>query len=111
VEIGERIKSERARRGISQRELARRSGVSQQGISSIESGKSSPSMDIVEMLASGLNVTVSELLFPDAEKDPPPSAGDGSREKLISLLEQVPSDQIQNAIDLLTMLKELHKRL
>lgn len=42
--IGERLREERVKAGISQRELARRLGVSPSLISQLESGQSNPSV-------------------------------------------------------------------
>ena len=61
--LGERVKTERAARGWSQYELARRSGVSQSAIAKIEGGtRPRPSGDILHKLAAALDTTVDALL-------------------------------------------------
>ena len=71
--------------GLSQKELARRSGVSQQAISKLESGKSSPSEYTIRLLASALHIAPSVLLDDDKTKTPT-AIGDGLREAMINRL-------------------------
>ena len=72
--IGQRIKAERERQGLSQKELARRAGVSQPGLSAIESSTKSPNVDTVTLLARALRMKVSTLLGED-EKAPSEAEG------------------------------------
>lgn len=60
--IGDRITEARKQKGLSQAELAKRSGLSQAGISYIEKGLRSPSSDTLELLASALGCSVSYLM-------------------------------------------------
>lgn len=60
--IGDRITEARKHKGLSQAELAKRSGLSQAGISYIEKGLRSPSTDTLELLASALGCSVSYLI-------------------------------------------------
>lgn len=60
--IGDRITEARKQKGLSQAELAKRSGLSQAGISYIEKGLRSPSTDTLELLASALGCSVSYLM-------------------------------------------------
>ncbi len=64
--IGERLRSERERNGISLRELARRIEVSPSLISQIETGKVHPSVSTLYSLAAELGASVDNLLFPNA---------------------------------------------
>jgi transcriptional regulator with XRE-family HTH domain len=62
VDIGERIRVERARRGIEQGELARRAGIDPSHLYRIEHGKAKrPSHEVVASIASALGCTVAEL--------------------------------------------------
>lgn len=61
-EIGSKIKRLRKERGLTQGDLADRSGVSFRAIQDIELGKRSPRSDTVEMLAQALGVQPGELL-------------------------------------------------
>lgn len=56
------LKAARIKAGLSQKELAVRSGVSQQGISNIENEQRAPVETTMLMLASALGYTVSELI-------------------------------------------------
>jgi transcriptional regulator with XRE-family HTH domain len=58
--IGDLIKDWRGRRRMSQLDLALEAGVSQRHLSFVESGRSSPSRDMVEMLAETLGLPLRE---------------------------------------------------
>jgi transcriptional regulator with XRE-family HTH domain len=60
-DIGTRLREERDRMGISQRELARRIGLSASMISQIESGQSKPSVSTLYGIVTELGVSVDEL--------------------------------------------------
>lgn len=62
MNVGENIAKIRTEQGISQRELARRIGMSGQMISKIENDLSMPSLETLNRIAEGLNVNVSDLL-------------------------------------------------
>src|ERR671937_1448689 len=60
-EIGSRLREERERVRISQRELARRLGVSASLISQIESGQSKPSVSTLYAIVSELGVSLDHV--------------------------------------------------
>jgi transcriptional regulator with XRE-family HTH domain len=60
-DIGTRLREERDRVGISQRELARRIGLSASMISQIESGQSKPSVSTLYGIVTELGVSVDEI--------------------------------------------------
>jgi transcriptional regulator with XRE-family HTH domain len=60
--LASRIKELRLDRGISQEELAHRSGLSRTGMGFLETGKRWPRLDTLLKVAEGLNITVDELL-------------------------------------------------
>ena len=70
LQIGERIRAERARRGISLRSLARSVGLSPSLISQIETGKCRPSVSTLYAITTALGVSVEDV-FED------PGAPDG----------------------------------
>ena len=74
--IGQRLRDERHARGLSLRHLADRLGVSSSLISQIETGRARPSVSTLYALASELNVSLDDLLFPEAERGV--ATGDGS---------------------------------
>lgn len=62
LSIGEYIKEKRNERGLSARELARRSGVSQPYLSQLETGKNNnPTADVLQKIATGLGVDFKEI--------------------------------------------------
>ncbi len=65
--LGKRLKKIRSDMGLSQEELAYHCGMQASHIGQIERGQKSPTLDTLEKLASGLNITVSELT--DYSKD------------------------------------------
>src|SRR3984885_15982919 len=59
---GPRVKAPRDARGFSLRDLAERSGVSAPMLSQVERGETSPTLAVAEKIASGLDLTLSQLL-------------------------------------------------
>jgi transcriptional regulator with XRE-family HTH domain len=59
--FGNRVAALRRAASISQEELADRCGFARSYMSRIERGKANPSLDAVETLAGGLNVSVVQL--------------------------------------------------
>jgi transcriptional regulator with XRE-family HTH domain len=82
--IGERLRTERTRAGISQRELARRLGLSASLISQLESGLSKPSVGTLYAIVTELDLSLDKLLRGDhhsgqvgSESDPEGESGRG----------------------------------
>jgi transcriptional regulator with XRE-family HTH domain len=73
-DIGARLREERDRVGISQRELARRIGLSASMISQIESGQSKPSVSTLYGIVTELGVSVDEVFGGNGDR---PGAADG----------------------------------
>ena len=61
VDIGTRLRDTRARIGLSQRELARRSGVSNAMISLVESGQTNPSVGLLKRILDGVPVSLADF--------------------------------------------------
>ena len=91
MDVGKRIRAVRQQRGMSLRDLARRSGVSKAYLSQLENNPDrKPSIDVVVRIASALGVPLLELIkssppatAPDSSPPSPPpgrpfSAGDGT---------------------------------
>jgi len=72
--VGERLKAERERQGLSQAELSRRSSVSQSNVARIEEGGRAPTIVTLDKLARGLRIDLAELLATDREPVEPPEA-------------------------------------
>jgi transcriptional regulator with XRE-family HTH domain len=60
--VGRRMRTLREARGLSLRDLAERSGVSAPMLSQVERGETSPTLSIAGRIASGLGLTLSQLL-------------------------------------------------
>lgn len=79
--IGDRLREERVRAGISQRELARRLGLSASLISQLESGQSRPSVGTLYSIVTELGVSLDRVIKgpdPGMTRDPD---GDGRAER------------------------------
>jgi len=76
--IGDRLREERTRAGISQRELARRLGLSASLISQLESGQSKPSVGTLYAIVTELDVSLDRVIrgedyqSPDSVVEPRP---------------------------------------
>ena len=67
--LGERLRAERDRLGLSLRELARRLDVSPSLVSQIETGKIQPSVRTLYAIVTELGVSLDELFAPPSEAD------------------------------------------
>jgi transcriptional regulator with XRE-family HTH domain len=70
LSVGQRLKELRERSGASQRELARRSGMSPASISAIELGKVSPSVETLKRLLDCLGETLADFFSVGARPKP-----------------------------------------
>ena len=71
--IGDRLREERVKAGISQRELARRLGLSASLISQLESGQSRPSVGTLYLIVTELGVSLDDVIR--GEESDAPSDG------------------------------------
>lgn len=72
MNIGEAIKKMRASRGLSQKELAEKTGMSATALCNIEKGYSFPSKDTIKAICDAMDIPVSWLLFSSiTEEDVP----------------------------------------
>lgn len=67
-DLGRRLAQVRKQHGLSQRELARRTGATNASISQIESGKVSPSVGVLKRLLDGIPMALSEFFALEEEK-------------------------------------------
>jgi transcriptional regulator with XRE-family HTH domain len=72
--IGERLRDERVKAGLSQRELARRIGLSPSLVSQIESGQSKPSVGTLYAIVTELDLSLDRLMRGD-DYDVTPNGG------------------------------------
>jgi XRE family transcriptional regulator, regulator of sulfur utilization len=66
--VGTRIRALRDAMGLSLRDLAQRSGVSAPMLSQVERGETSPTLAVAARIASGLELTLSQLLRLDEDR-------------------------------------------
>ena len=90
----------RKMRRQSQQQLAMRSGISQQAVSNLETGKSSPSEYTIRQLAAALRVPMSMLLEEEQQKTPT-AEGDGLMEDIINRIQQLPDPALDRLSDFL----------
>lgn len=114
MSIGERIKTEREKRGMSQRALSKSSGISQPTISAIESSTKSPSTETIRLIANALGCPLSYLL----EEEPEHNLNEmeetlyrrpGMR-VLFDAVKDAPDEVLQQTIDIIEVLKNGKKR-
>jgi transcriptional regulator with XRE-family HTH domain len=67
--VGERIAQERARRSVSQRELAELTGTTQSAIARLEGGSRAPRLDTLLRIANALDCTLEVELRPRTRID------------------------------------------
>jgi transcriptional regulator with XRE-family HTH domain len=77
--IGERLREERVRAGISQRELARRLGLSASLISQLENGLSKPSVATLYAIVTELDVSLDRVIRGEDHPEPAPARDDADR--------------------------------
>jgi transcriptional regulator with XRE-family HTH domain len=73
--VGERLREERSRRGVSVRALARDLGVSASLISQIETGKSQPSVSTLYAITTALGISIEDVFGPPEERPAGPVDG------------------------------------
>ena len=86
VDVGRRLQAVRKMNGWSQRELAKRAGVTNSTISVIEQGKVSPSVSSLQKVLDGIPISLADFFSLDLEQSPQvfytaaemPNVGDGA---------------------------------
>lgn len=104
---GEKLKTWRKKRRLSQQALEIRSGVSQSAISAIELDSRSPSLDTIQMLAKALRIEPSALMD-DNNKQPAVDIS-GLDEQLVEMLVNLPDPDVQRVKDFVAGLKAARK--
>lgn len=105
--FGRRVRELRTRRGLTQRELARRAGMHPAYIGGIERGERNITLDGVERLARALEVRPAELMVPPGGD---PAAGYEGRLRDLAFHAAEPDD-LELALDVARLvLDRLHRR-
>src|ERR1044071_8804567 len=97
TEFGKKVRSLRENRGVTLKQLAQLSGLSDRYIIQVEQGTANPSLDSVLRLAVALETSVPELL-PEDGKNKSPEPG-GPTRKFLQLLEGRSRDEIVRIVD------------
>jgi XRE family aerobic/anaerobic benzoate catabolism transcriptional regulator len=92
AELGARVRAWRARRGMTRKQLATDSGLSERFLADVESGKGNVSINSLEAAARALNITILELL----QDAPRPAIS-----RVYSLLGRLDDAQLDQAYTLL----------
>lgn len=71
MDVGQRLHSIRVLKGLSQRELAKRAGVTNSTISMIEKNSVSPSVSSLKKVLAGIPMSLVEFFSPEADQDNP----------------------------------------
>jgi XRE family aerobic/anaerobic benzoate catabolism transcriptional regulator len=66
--LGERVRAERARRGMSRKMLSRDAGLSERYLAQLEAGKGNMSIDLLRRVAAGLHLPLGQLVGEESEE-------------------------------------------
>lgn len=113
MQFADGMKKKRKELQLSQLDLSRLSGVPQSTISAVETGIRIPTEDTMRLIAKGLGCSVGELLGEqgsDKQEDPTADSGDGIKEDIISLINQLPEDALPQIRDYAAWLKSRHAK-
>lgn len=97
--FGEAVRGERARRRLTQKQLAELLHLSERTIMDVELGRTNSRLETIAIIAKGLNISLDAIVFPDVPRDSLPKnvmdffAGksEGEIQKYISLCQNVES--------------------
>lgn len=103
--LAKRMRQLRASQKLSQEELAHKAGSSVATVSNIERCLSSPTLDMIEQLASALEVPASDLLL-----QPSSAKGEEHFGKLIAAARQLSAHDLELAAALMEALAKARKR-
>ena len=103
--FGERVRTLRERQGITLKQLAQLSGLSDRYIIQVEKGEANPSLESVLRLAPALQTSVTGLLPEDAKN----ATASGPARKIMKLLEGRASEQISRSVDAVSAFLEPSK--
>lgn len=101
IEIGNRIRQLRTKKGFSQEKLAELSNLNTSYIGQIERGEKNPSIDIVYSIASALDIAL-----PDLFKNLSSDSDNGYAHKVYSLMLAMDEKHSKYLFDLATLFSE-----
>lgn len=94
--FGERVRTLREKQGVTLKQLAQLSGLSDRYIIEVEKGKANPSLESVLSLARALQTFLTDLLPKDSEDNTAASAA--PTREILKLLERCPSEQVSQVL-------------
>ena len=100
MNVGRRLKELREERSLSMYRLSQLSGVTQSYISRIESGDRMPTVDVLEKLCAGLNISIPEFFRAESHEL------DSKSDPLLSRLKELSPQQRQAILQLIDAFKE-----
>jgi XRE family transcriptional regulator, aerobic/anaerobic benzoate catabolism transcriptional regulator len=92
--LGERVREERARRGMTRKILARDSGLSERYLAQLESGKGNLSIKLLRRVSDALNLPLARLVGGEAEEP-------AQLRRILDLLRRLPAERLMEARSLL----------
>lgn len=103
--LGQRVKNLREQKEMTQKELAKTSEITRNYISSIETGRYSPSIETLEKIANSLDVTILNIL--DNRVESMESRVENERNRLHGLFSDIPEYQLEVAEGLIIQASRL----
>jgi len=94
TEIGRLIRLGRARRGISRRQLAQNSGISERYLAQIEGGQGNPSAIVLKSIAEAIDTPIIDLI-------PRSGAHNGALTQILDLLGRMPAAELPEIAELM----------
>jgi XRE family transcriptional regulator, aerobic/anaerobic benzoate catabolism transcriptional regulator len=94
VSLGALVRTGRAKRGMTRRQLAQASGASERYLAQIESGQGNPSVIVLKAIAQALDVSIVELL-------PPTNGRSTTLARIIEHLGRLPAPELAAISDLI----------
>lgn len=111
--VGQNIRFIRAKRGLTQEELALTSGLSQGYINQLEKGRRNYTQKSLELIAQALSVTVADLLTENAEalsKRPQFAHDNKYMKEIASAISDLPNSIVEHYIALMKMERSMYKK-
>jgi XRE family aerobic/anaerobic benzoate catabolism transcriptional regulator len=99
-EIARRIRSARARAGLTRKQLAAASSASERYLAKLEAGTGNPSVEMLSAIADALNIAMADLLPRGGERDGPSS-------QAAAMLRRLTPDRLREALGFLNQISAL----
>ena len=92
--VGRLLRSERAKRGMTRRQLAEQSGTSERYLAQIEGGQGNPSVIVLKAIAEALDLSIVDLL-------PRTDGRSETLERIVDVLRRMPQSELPAIADLI----------